>query len=96
MKRSDRRIDVPCVITVEHTHDSLEAHVELEGGLAPNVGDRILVHGSAVAVPFGEKVTIRRPATLVRATALDRLWTRMKSRFLLTELYEISFTAGRL
>ncbi|MHA7871547.1 MAG: hypothetical protein ACX939_04275 [Hyphococcus sp.] len=91
-----RRFTIGCTISVEHTGDSLEAHVDLDGDITPGVGDRIIVHGRSVTVPFGEKITIRRNATVTRANALQRLWVRLKSRFELTELYEVSFSPGRL
>lgn len=89
-------ITAPCTIKVRHTMETLEAHVELDGNLQPTIGDRVFVHGAAVQVPFGESVTIRRDATLIRAGALKKLWIKLKSRFELTELYEVSFSPGRL
>jgi hypothetical protein len=95
MKRV-RRITVPCTITIAHDADNLEAHVELDGGVEPGIGDRVLVHGDAVKLIFGERVTLRREATLTRATALEKLVTLAKARFDLTELYEVSFSGRRL
>lgn len=91
-----RTITAPCTITVRHTSEFLEAHVELEGDAKPSTGDRVLVHGDAVRVAFGESVTIRRQATLIRAGLLQRLWVRLMSRLHLTELYEVSFSSMRL
>ena len=91
-----RRLATGCTITVEHTGDSLEAHVDLDGGVKPGVGDRVEVHGRAVTVPFGERVVLRREATLVRAGLLERLWIKLKSRFAVTELFEVTFTPERL
>lgn len=91
-----RSFDVPCTITVHHNDETLEAHVELADGVQPDLGDRIRVHGSSVSVPFGESISITRMATVTRANALEKLWVRLKSRFELTELYEVSFSTGRL
>ncbi|MEM9704647.1 MAG: hypothetical protein AAF850_01080 [Pseudomonadota bacterium] len=91
-----RRITTPCTITVLHTDETLEAHVELDGKLLPTVGDKITVHGAPVRTPYGETMQIRRNATLVRANTLDKLWVLLKSRFLFTELYEVSFSTGKL
>ncbi|MEM9617873.1 MAG: hypothetical protein AAF936_07930 [Pseudomonadota bacterium] len=91
-----RRFTVPCTISIEHSYDSLEAHVELDGDVKPTIGDRIMVHGDSVTVPFGEKITLRRNATVTRANALEKLWLRLKSQFELTELYEVSFSPGRI
>lgn len=91
-----KTITAPCTITVRHTMETLEAHVELSNGLAPETGDRVLVHGAAVHVPFGESLTITRMATLVRANLFQKFWIKLKSHFELTELYEVSFSPGRL
>jgi len=94
MKRK-RRITVPCTITIAHDAENLEAHVELGGGVEPGVGDRILVHGDAVKLRFGERVTLQRQATLTRATPIEKFMTYVKARFELTDLYEVSFSARR-
>ncbi|MFN3609833.1 MAG: hypothetical protein ACK4Y9_12275 [Hyphomonas sp.] len=91
-----RRLTVPCTLRIEHTFDSLEAHVELDGGVQPGIGDRVFVHGAPVSVPFGERLVLRRVATLTRANFLERAMTRLHAMFLLTELYEVSFSDGRV
>jgi hypothetical protein len=91
-----RRFDTPCTIEVEHTNEHLHAHVVLDGDIAIEPGDRVCVHGRAVRVPFGGRLVERRTATVTRATAIERLWVRLRSRFELTELYELSFSAGRV
>ncbi|MFN7178885.1 hypothetical protein [Hyphomonas sp.] len=91
-----RSFTVPCTIRVEHTYESLEAHVELDGGIEPGVGDRILVHGAPVSVPFGRSLVLRREATVTRANFIERALVRFKSMFELTELYEVSFSDGRV
>lgn len=90
------RFDVPCTITVTHTDESLEAHVELGAHVPSKVGDKILVHGAAIAVPWGETIRIERMATVTRASALERAWVRFLSLFELKELYEVSFSPGSL
>ena len=90
-----RSFDVPCTIEIENTFDSLHAHVELDGDIAIEAGDEVLVHGSAIRVPYGEKLTLRRNATVTRASGIDRLLTKVASRFELTELYEVSFSSGK-
>lgn len=87
--------DVPCTIEIENTFDSLHAHVELDGNIAIEAGDEVLVHGSTIRVPYGEKVSLRRQATVTRASGLDRALTKIAARFELTELYEVSFSSGR-
>jgi hypothetical protein len=88
------RLDVPCTIEIENTFESLHAHVDLGGKLRINAGDEVLVHGDPVRVPYGEKVVLRRFATVTRANWIDRLITRILARFELTELYEVSFSSG--
>lgn len=92
---SRTRFDTPCHIEVEHTNEHLHAHVELDGDVAIEPGDKVRVHGAAVHVPFGGRLIERRTATVTKATALGRAWTRLRARFELTELYELSFSAGR-
>lgn len=91
-----RQFTIPCTITVEHTSDSLEAHVSLDGGVQPSIGDQVVVHGAPVVVPFGESISIARNATVTRATAIEKIWIKFRSRFELTELYEVSFSSGSL
>ncbi len=91
-----RRFTIPCTIRVVHTYESLEAHVELDNGVEPGIGDRVLVHGAPVSVPFGRSLVLRREATITRANFLERLIVRLKSMFELTELYEVSFTDRRI
>ncbi|MEL7129168.1 MAG: hypothetical protein AAFN43_10735 [Pseudomonadota bacterium] len=91
-----REFTLPCTIVVNHTWDSLEAHVELDGDLQPDIGDKITVHGDQITVPFGESRTLRRLATVRRANWLEKAWIRIQAFFELTELYEVNFTTGRL
>ena len=89
------KVRVPCTVTVAHDADNLEAHVELDGDIAPEVGDKILVHGGAVRVRFGDRIVLKREATLTRAGVLDKLATLIRARTQLTDLYEVSFSSGR-
>jgi hypothetical protein len=89
-----QQLDVPCTIEIENTFESLHAHVELDGGLLINAGDEVLVHGDPVRVPYGEKLTLRRNATVTRANWIDRVVTLALARLEFTELYEVSFSSG--
>ena len=92
-----RRSEVTaCTIEIEHTERSLHAHVELDGAPALRPGDRVRVHGEPIRVRFGQTLVLRRDATVERAGWLERQWTRLAARFELSELYEVSFTPGRL
>jgi flagellar basal body rod protein FlgF len=87
--------DIPCTIEVEHSFDSLHAHVELDGDIKIYPGDEVLVHGEPIVVPYGEKQTIRRNATVTRASAIERAWTRATGDLEFMELCEFSFSSGR-
>lgn len=84
-----------CTVEVEHSNESLHAHVALDGNPVIGPGDRVRVHGAPIRVAFGEKIVVRRDATVGRARALARLWTRFAGHFGMTELYEVSFTPRR-
>lgn len=93
--KSKSREVVPCTIEIENTFESLHAHVELHGTAPVEAGDEVLVHGDDIRVPYGQKVTLQRNATVTRASGLSRALTVLAARFELTELYEVSFSSGR-
>ncbi len=93
--RPRRTFDVPCTIEIENTFESLHAHVDLDGNIEIEAGDQVLVHGYTIRVPYGEKRTLRRQATVTRASGIEQLITKVAARFELTELYEVSFSSGR-
>lgn len=86
-----RSIQVPCTVEIEHTADSLHAHVDLDG-IEIEPGDEVIVHSAPVDVPFGQRLVVRRTATVVRAGALERAWTKLLAYLELTELYEVGFS----
>ena len=59
-------VEVPCTVDIEHSFDSLHAYVELEG-VEVGPGDEVLVHDAPTEVAFGERIVVRRRATVVRA-----------------------------
>lgn len=87
---------IACTIEIEHSNESLEAHVALDGNPAIGPGDRVRVHGDAIRVSFGERIIVRRAATWTRAGILLRAWTRVAGHFGMAELYEVSFTGRGL
>jgi hypothetical protein len=87
-------IEVACTIEVENTFESLHAHVELDGGLAIEPGDEVRVHGEPVVVPYGERLVLRRTATVKRAGWMERQWVRMTGDLEFMELLEFSFSSG--
>ena len=95
MSASPRKFDVPCTIEVEHTNEHLHAHVALEGDIPIFPGDRVRVHGEPIEVHYGEAAHYDRTATVMRAGWLSRQWTKFLASLEITELYEVSFSAGR-
>lgn len=91
-----RRFDIPCRIAIEQSEEHFHAHVELDGDIPIYPGDRVRVHGDPVQVRFGQSITFDRMATVTRAGPVQRVWTKIAAYFDLGELYEVSFTSGRL
>ena len=83
---------VPCTVEVSHRFEELSAHVRFDNGAVVHPGDTVLVHGSPVMAPFGEVVSEVREATITRATALERFWTRLTGDLEFMELCEFSFS----
>ena len=90
-----RSFDTPCTVEVEHGFDHLHAHVELDGDVEIYPGVKVRVHGASIRLPYGERLVEHRMATVTRATPLGRFWTKLKARFEITELYEISFSNAK-
>lgn len=87
-------VQVPCTVDLLNTAEFLHAHVELDG-IDVGPGDTVVVHDAPHEVGFGEQRVERRMATVTRATALDRMVTKITAYLELTELYEVGFSAGR-
>jgi uncharacterized Zn finger protein len=83
-----------CTIHVQNTWESLHAHVELDGDVQIQPGDEVIVHGEPVKVAYGESAVLRREATVIRAGALERTWTRWTGDLEFMELCEFSFSSG--
>ncbi|HLG81935.1 MAG TPA: hypothetical protein VKY22_13030 [Bradyrhizobium sp.] len=90
-----KTFDVPCTVEIEQTSETLHAHVVLDGDIQIRAGDEVVVHDAPTSVAFGERLVVRRTATVVRGTPLDRLRARIEGYLELTELYEVSFSDGR-
>ena len=90
-----RTFDVPCTVEIEQTSETLHAHVVLDGDIQIQPGDEVLVHNAPTRVDFGERLVVRRIATVRRGNLLDRLRARIEGYLELTELYEVSFSDGR-
>lgn len=91
-----RRFETLARITAEHSDEQLCAHVELPDDIEIGPGDRVRVHGAAIALKFGERRTFERVATVERANRFERAWAKLEGQFQLTELFEVSFTGGSL
>ena len=92
---SPKSFDVPCTVEIEQTSETLHAHVVLDGDIQIQPGDEVRVHDAPTHVEFGERLVVRRTATVVRAGPVDRLRARIEGYLELTELYEVSFSDGR-
>ena len=89
IKRRDR---APCTIEVSHTFESLHAHVRFNNGTIVYPGDEVIVHGDPVKAPYGEVISEDREATILRATLLERLWTKIIGKLEFMEICEFSFS----
>ena len=90
-----RTFDVGCTVRICNTMEELSAHVELDDDVRVGPGDKVLVHGQELKVPFGATHTERRRATVTRATWPVRLWTRLTGDAGCLELLDVSFTDRR-
>lgn len=82
----------PCTVEVSHRFESLHAHVRFNNGAVVHPGDEVLVHGAPVLAGYGELVVEDRTATIVRASLIERTWTRLTGDFEVMELCEFSFS----
>lgn len=89
------RVIVGCTVDVAITTDSLHAHVELDGAPDIRPGDRVTVRGAPTDVAYGERLVVRRCATIERSTWFQRLRVRAAAYVGLTGLLEIGFSVGR-
>ena len=86
------RETAPCTVEISHKFESLHAHVRFNNGAVVYPGDEVQVQGPEIMAPFGEIVREDRIATIVRASWLERLWTRWTGDFEVMELCEFSFS----
>lgn len=82
----------PCTVEVSHKFESLHAHVRFNNGAVVYPGDEVKVEGPEIMAPFGEIVIEDREAIIVRASKLERLWTRLTGDLEVMELCEFSFS----
>lgn len=87
-----KKEEAPCTVEVSHTFESLHAHVRFDDGSVVHPGDEVLVHGAPIMAAYGEVVVEKRTATITRATALERAWTRLTGDLEFMELCEFSFS----
>lgn len=85
-----RRVEVPCTIDVEASHDTFHAHVSL-AGVEVDPGDSVLVHGAPSRVPFGTRQQYESHATVERASWLRRQFVKLTGGTELYELYDVGF-----
>ncbi len=82
----------PCTVEIVHKFEELSAHVRLNNGAVIHPGDSVTVHGAPVMAPWGEAVSEDRTATITRASARERAWTRLTGDLEFMELCEFSFS----
>lgn len=93
MSLFSRKIEhVPCTVEVSHRFEALHAHVKFNDGSVIHPGDEVQVQGPPVLAAWGELIVEDRIATITRANALERLWTRLTGDFEFMELCEFSFS----
>jgi hypothetical protein len=90
------REEVMCTVHVVNTFENLAAHVEIDGGVAVEPGDEVLVHGKPIIVPYGETMVERRKATITRANWLEKRWVKLTGDLEFMELLEFSFSGEEL
>lgn len=86
------RETAPCTVTISHRFEELSAHVRFDDGTVVHPGDTVQVQGPEIMAAFGECVEESRTATIIRASALERLWTRATGDLEFMELCEFSFS----
>ena len=84
------RLDVPCVVDIEHTAESLHAHAIPEG-IAIHPGDTVLVRGAPSGIGFGQRARIECVATVMRAGVFGRWQAKLSGLLALGELFEVGF-----
>ena len=57
-----------------------------------NTFESLHVHGDPVKAPYGEVIKEDREATILRATPVERLWTRVIGKLEFMEICEFSFS----
>ena len=82
----------PCTVEISHKFESLHAHVRFNNGAVIYPGDEVQVEGPEIMAPFGEIVIEDRMATILRASKLEQLWTRLTGDLEVMELCEFSFS----
>ena len=90
-----RSFETDCTVEIEHSAESLHAHVTLDGDVEIRPGDEVTVLGEPIRPAFGERVTLRRRARVKRASRLGDWLARLLGRFEITELFETSFSEWR-
>jgi len=83
-------IEVSADVDIEKSPLSFHAHA-VPDGIDIQPGDTVLVHGVPTNIGFGDQLTCRCSATIVRGGAVGRWWAMVGGMFELHELYEVGF-----
>ena len=87
-------VTVPCTVDIEITPDSVHAWVDLEG-VEVGPGDEVIIEDAPTSLPFGTQHIFHLTAIVVHASRLERMRAELAGYRVLTELYEVGFSAGR-
>jgi hypothetical protein len=90
MLRGGRRSEVPCVLDIAQTQDSLHAHA-IPQAVEIGPGDTVLVNGAPRRIGFGKRMRIECTATVTHAGPFGRAWARCNGMFALCDLFEVGF-----
>jgi len=85
-----RRFEVPCIVDIEQTAESLHAHAIPEGVMI-RPGDTVLVRGAPSRIDLGQRAQIACVATVVRGGMLRRWRAKLSGLLALDELFEVGF-----
>lgn len=85
-----RRIDVPCIVDIEQTAQSLHAHA-FPDGISIHPGDCVVLRDAPSRIGFGERMCIECMATVIRAGVIGRLWAHLRGMVALVDLFEVGF-----
>ena len=92
---SSRNFEVVCMLDVVLTAEVLHAHVVLDG-VEVGPGDSVQLLQDPGPMAAGTSIRRTGRARVRRAGVLGRFWARLEGLWQITEMYDVSFTSGRM